>query len=113
VAQDVRGIVESCATPEGGEMLDSTELFESWIEERVIAYVLRPGGPPMSSAPEGESDPLAYPLGVGTDAGILKGFDDRGIVVDSGRRRLSNPPANIEELHFIPWSAILDLKLAR
>jgi hypothetical protein len=93
-------------------VLSTTELFNGWIGERVIAYVLRPGGPPTSSAPEGESGPLVYPLGVGTNGGFLKGFDDRGIVVDSGRRRLDNPPAHIEELHFIPWSAILELKLA-
>jgi hypothetical protein len=89
-------------------MLGTTELFNGWIGEHVIAYVLRPGGPPTSSAPEGESGPLAYPLGVGTNGGVLKGFDERGIVVDSGTRALDT-----EELHFIPWSAILDLKLAR
>ncbi len=62
----------------------------------------------MSSAPEGQSGPIAYPAGVGTNGGVLKGFDERGIVVDSG-----NPAADIEEFHFIPWSAILDLKLLR
>jgi hypothetical protein len=89
-------------------MFDSTELFNGWIGEQVIAYVLRPGGPPTTSAPGGESGPLAYPLGIGTNGGVLKGFDERGIVVDSGSRM-----ANAEELHFIPWSAILDLKLAQ
>ncbi len=51
---------------------------------------------------------LAYSLGVGTNGGILRGFDERGIVVVSGNRF-----ANTEEFHFIPWSAILDHKLAR
>jgi hypothetical protein len=67
--------------------------------------VLKPGGPPRA-AREGEGGPLAYPLGVGTNGGILKGFDERGIVVDSANRF-----TNTEELHFIAWSAILDLKL--
>jgi hypothetical protein len=89
-------------------MLDPTELFNGWIGEEVIAYVLRPGGPPTSAAPEGEGGPLAYPLGVGTNGAVLKGFDERGIVVDS-----SNRYTNTEELHFIPFSAILDLKLLR
>ena len=57
---------------------------------------------------EGESGDLAYPLGVGTNGGVLRGFDERGIVVDSGSRF-----SDTEELHFIPWSAILDLKLLR
>ena len=71
--------------------------------------MLRPGGPPTSTAPEGAiGGALAYPLGVGTNGGILRGFDERGIVVVSGNRF-----ANTEEFHFIPWSAILDLKLAR
>jgi len=90
-------------------MLDTTELLNGWIGKRVIAYALAPGGPPTSSAPGGESGSIRIaPAGVGTTGGVLKGFDDRGIIVDSG-----SPTANIEELHCIPWSAILDLKLWR
>ena len=86
-------------------MLDTTELFNGWIGEEVTARVLSLGGPPVE--PEG-AGPIAYPLGIGTNGGVLKGFDERGIVVDSANRF-----ANTEELHFIPWSAILDLKLLR
>jgi hypothetical protein len=52
---------------------------------------------------------MVYPLGVGTNGGLLKGFDERGIIVDSGNLG----DRRTEELHFIPWSAILDLKLWR
>jgi hypothetical protein len=92
-------------------IFDTTELFNGWVGKEVIAYVLRPGGPPTSTAPEeGESGGgLAYPLGVGTKGDVLRGFDERGIVVDSGSRF-----SNTEELRFIPWSALfLELKLAR
>jgi hypothetical protein len=89
-------------------MLDPTDLFDGWIGEEVTARVLAPGGPPTTSAEEGKGGPIAYPLGVGTNGGVLQGFDERGIVVDSGNR-----VTNTEELHFIPFSAILDLKLLR
>jgi hypothetical protein len=89
-------------------MVDTTQLFNNWIGENVIAYVLRPGGPPTGISPEGEPGPIGYPLGVGTNGGVLKGFDERGIIVDSG-----NPMEGVEEIHFIPWSAILDLKIMK
>jgi len=84
-------------------MLDPTELFNGWIGEEVTARVISLGGPPVEG-----TNTIAYPLGVGRNGGVLKGFDERGIVVDS-----SNRFTNIEELHFIPFSAILDLKLLR
>jgi hypothetical protein len=74
-------------------MLDTTELFNGWIGEEVIARVLSLGGPPVE--PEG-AGPIAYPLGVGTNGGVLKGFDERGIVVDS-RKAFSNlQPCEVE-----------------
>jgi hypothetical protein len=90
--------------------MNTTELLDGWVDQEVVAYVLAPGGEPTAAAPEGEAGRLAYPLGVGPHMGVLKGHDERGLIVESGGNVVTGTAG---ELYVLPWAAILVLKLAR